>query len=418
MKKHFFKKIALMLAAVVTVASVNVPASAAAVKPELKSKQVSVQVGQTKSYGIKNTTEYSVKFVVGNEKIAKIKTIKGGKEVKVTGVTAGETKLRAEFTNNRTKAVIISKIPVVVSKKTVTKTVSTQKALNIALKNTAVTKIVLKTNAEKKFTIGAGNYGKVAFVVDAPKADVENKGVFKSVKIKNIKPSTWTEKAKGNNIVVTAKEARVIVAKGASVGNITLSQNDAKIAVEVNGTVKQVVLDAKVDVALSGEAENVKVEVAETAKGSEVTASVPLALTTAVEISTKLEAGAEGSKIEVSDAKINVTVDNKTTQVVEVKNPEGSQNVNVGQAVNTGNNDRNNNNSNNSGNSTGGNSGGSKPVTARYEFGWLTNNLSITKAEDLSNEDISISYRRKICSYYILFQKNLISPSTDGNILV
>ena len=77
--------------------------------------------------------------------------------------------------------------------------VANQKQLKKALKDDAVTKIKLKTDAEKKFKVAEGDYTNKKLIVKAPNADVVNKGTFKKITIRSIKPSTWIEKAKGKS---------------------------------------------------------------------------------------------------------------------------------------------------------------------------------------------------------------------------
>ncbi|MEG2440102.1 MAG: hypothetical protein RSB37_01200 [Acetivibrio sp.] len=115
MKKNFFKKLALVMALAITVTSVPVNNASAAAAPGFKSKAVKVNVGQTKKYNTANAKKYSVKFKVGNTKIATIKYSAGSKAVKVTGVAAGKTTLRADFKKYSTKKVTTVKVPVTVA---------------------------------------------------------------------------------------------------------------------------------------------------------------------------------------------------------------------------------------------------------------------------------------------------------------
>lgn len=378
MKRNFLKKLAVALAFTVAVTSVDVPVAAAA-KPEFRSSEVHVGVGQTKNYRTKNNSKHSVaKFVIGNKKVASIKYKKGSKTVAVTGVKVGKTTLRADFKHYVTKKITKVRIPVYVEAST--QTVSTQEQLEAALKNKNLTEIVLKTDAETVFTIPAGEYKNIDFVVDAPNADVENEGTFKSVRIENIKPSTWKEKAKGNNIVIAAKNARVVVEKGASVGNISLTASEGKVAVEVNGKVESVIVEAKTEVALSGKTGKVDVVVTETAKGAEVASSVSVNITAAVDIHVVLEAGAEGSKVTVTDTEAKVTVDNQSNSTVVVDTPSGNQTVSSGEntaggtdnTVNTG-----------GGSSSGGGSG--VTVNIRYN-GYDSKALLATATEEAKDE--------------------------------
>ena len=112
MKKNFVKKLALGLAFTVAVSSVPATnAFAAEANPSFKSKTSTtnrkvLEIGQTKKYGTKNNTAWSfARFNVGNDNIAVAKLSKKGKFIKVTGVSAGQTQIRAVFKNYKTKEV-------------------------------------------------------------------------------------------------------------------------------------------------------------------------------------------------------------------------------------------------------------------------------------------------------------------------
>ncbi len=113
MKKNFVKKLALGLAFTVAVGSVPTTNAAAAktVYPSFKSKTTAdsrktLKVGQTKKYGTNNSSKWSFyKAKVGNSKVATVKLSRKGKFIKVTGVKAGKTQVRAYFKNYKTKEV-------------------------------------------------------------------------------------------------------------------------------------------------------------------------------------------------------------------------------------------------------------------------------------------------------------------------
>ena len=117
MKKNFVKKLALGLALVMTVGSVNMPVAAeAASEPGFKSTAVNVKVGQTKKYSTNHYGKWSVKkFVIGNKNVATISYTKGSKAVKVTGVAEGTTRLRADFKAYKSKREVSARIPVTVT---------------------------------------------------------------------------------------------------------------------------------------------------------------------------------------------------------------------------------------------------------------------------------------------------------------
>ena len=96
MNYKMLKKMALGLALVVTVTSVNVPAKAAEA-PAFNKASVSVKVGQTKKLKVKNAEWKLKKAVSSDENVATAK-VKGKKQlVKVTGVSTGNATVVATF---------------------------------------------------------------------------------------------------------------------------------------------------------------------------------------------------------------------------------------------------------------------------------------------------------------------------------
>jgi hypothetical protein len=121
--------------------------------------------------------------------------------------------------------------------KSTTTTVSTQKALDAALKNDSVTDIVFETQKEVTITIAASSGAKnKKLTISAANATVTNSAVFKSIKIKNA--SKYTEKATGNSITVTDSDAQLVIAKKASVKSISSSAAKLKLTAKENATVK------------------------------------------------------------------------------------------------------------------------------------------------------------------------------------
>jgi hypothetical protein len=122
--------------------------------------------------------------------------------------------------------------------KSTTTTVSTQKALDAALKNDSVTDIVFETQKEVTITIAASSGAKnKKLTISAANATVTNSAVFKSIKIKNA--SKYTEKATGNSITVTDSDAQLVIAKKASVKSISSKAKKLKLTAKENATVKK-----------------------------------------------------------------------------------------------------------------------------------------------------------------------------------
>ena len=204
------------------------------------------------------------------------------------------------------------------------RTVETQKDLENALKETGLRSLKLQTNAAEKFTIPAGQYKDMELTVNAPNADIENNGVFKTITVQAIKTDTWTERAKGNVFTVIAVAAHIIVAKEAEVSEITLPkiETKTKITITVEGTVGNVA----VQTSTSGSAISVPVSIESTAADAEVTAKVPVAVTTAADVKVTLEKGADGSKVNTdASMSVSVKVTNKTSTSVEISTTDGTK---------------------------------------------------------------------------------------------
>ena len=268
------------------------------------------------------------------------------------------------------------------------KKVVTQSQLTKALNNDKLTSIIIETKKDVDFVVPEGEYTNIDLFVNAPNADVENHGVFKSIKILMIKPNTWHEKANGNKIVVKALQARIVVEDGASVDAVKLAKKNAELKVEVNGkvgelkvgdsktvsvkangtieklsvngisdvkveangSVKEVAVNSAAKVDLSGNTkEEIPVSVSESAKGAKVNTAVRVKVDTKVDVEVSLEKGAEGSAIKVSDDKVEVAVKNETTDKVTVSSPSGEKEIHANSSSsssedNTSNSDQSNGN--------------------------------------------------------------------------
>lgn len=260
----------------------------AATSVAVSNKVTALNAGQT--YTLKTTLKPStsndlVSFTSSNAKILKVDT-KG----KLTAVKAGKATVTAKTLSGKSV-----KVAVTVTDKV--GTVTTQKALN-SLLGSGAANITLKTTAAGEFKIAAGKYSTQKLVVDAPNADVVNSGVFKSIEIKAIKSSTWTEQAAGNSIVVTAPNARVIVATGGST-TITVGAGAGTIELVNNGTIGSLNLIAPATVNISGTT-TTPINVVASAANASVTSSVPLAVQSSAQFALKLLPGAEKSTVKAT----------------------------------------------------------------------------------------------------------------------
>lgn len=216
--------------------------------------------------------------------------------------------------------------------------VATTQAEMEELLKLGVSKITLRTSIETTFTIPEGNFKNTTLVVDAPKADVYNSGVFKSIEILQIAPNTFHEKAKGNKLVIKSTNASIEVDPNASVA-IEITSVGAKVTIKNDkGEITGVVMMSAADLKIEGESKTpIPVEIK--AKGASITSSVPMAVTASAPAALTLLKGAESTSIAVDkaenvpaiagDVTINVTVGTGAAQTkldvkgvkIEVKDP-------------------------------------------------------------------------------------------------
>lgn len=148
-------------------------------------------------------------------------------------------------------AVVLTAMPAQVNAApTKSVTVSTQKSLNAALKNSKVGTITIKTSKDIKISIPKGKFTSKSVVMNASKASLTNNGTLKGMTIKSAK--IVTEKADNNKINITDKGLRLIVAKGADNSKVSIGTKDAKVTVVADGKVASVTVNKKASVAVTG----------------------------------------------------------------------------------------------------------------------------------------------------------------------
>ena len=207
------------------------------------------------------------------------------------------------------------------SAKKTTAVVKTASELNKALKNSANIKISLKSNKKIKLSL-KGNHKKVKLIIDAPKAEVTNKGRFKIIEIGSKK---WVEKANGNGLVVKSKESSIEVNKNAKVAFIRFLKSGAKADVSIKGEVTSLVVEKKAELSLSGKTDLVPVTV--NAEGTKVTSSVQVELIANKNTETIFKKGAESSSVKATNDETKVVVKNETKEEVFVENASGDETV-------------------------------------------------------------------------------------------
>lgn len=331
-----------------------------------------ITAGETKTLKVNTYKDATYTWTTSNKKIASVNS-----QGVVTANTEGSATIRCQVNTPTKKYIAQYTIQVNTEKKVVT-----QAQLNNALKNKKITSLTIETTKEVDLVIPEGDYSNIALVVNTPNGDVTNSGIFKSIKIKMIKPNTWHEKANGNRITVQAPNASIVVEKEASVDMMSFTKKGADVKVQVDGTVKgmKVTKQNQLDVTANGTIEDLKVNASsnvkitgtsknnisvtmnEKAAGTTLESSVKVTVETPVKVDISLQQGAEGSAITVTDEKADIKVENKTEDIVQVSTPSGDKKVGVGETITTEDNSTSNDGISNGNGSTGGGSTGDSNI--------------------------------------------------------
>jgi hypothetical protein len=215
-------------------------------------------------------------------------------------------------------------------------------------------KITLRTNLEITFTIPEGSYKNTTLIIDAPKADVYNNGVFKSVEIYQVAPSTYHDNAVGNVIVIKSANVSIEVGDKASV-EIVITKEGAQVTVKnEKGEVTGITMMSASDLKIVGNSKTV-IPVKIEAPGAKITTNIPMKVTANAPASLVIEQGAvalttieanteENIPAIAGDLTINVTVGTGATQKkvevkgekIEVKDPKAPNVPTGGGGGNTG----------------------------------------------------------------------------------
>ena len=319
--------------------------------PRFEEDTCTICRGESLSLGLKNKYgKATYKWTVQNEQIAKVNH-KG----RVTGVEIGETtvvvKILIPKTGTRSKKVITEKMKIIVIDAGL---VTNQEELNHALLNKTVKKIIIKTDNKVALTIPQGDYKLVELIVDAPEADIINDGIFKNITIKRIASDTWTERAKGNVLILDASAGHVVIPDTAYISEIRITNVNSSFKLDVYGSVDKIAIDSptKIDIKIAGTVGTVDVnsratisvdgsssapiiiKVAEGADGTTLNSNVKVDVTSASDTEINLSKGAEGSVVQTTNEKKSVEVTNNTSAKIEIKNEAGkNQTVESGKNV-------------------------------------------------------------------------------------
>ncbi|WFR56303.1 Ig-like domain-containing protein [Anaerocolumna sp. AGMB13025] len=238
---------------------------------------------------------------------------------KITALKVGKVKITATTLSGKSDTVTIQ----VVDKEG---TVKNQTEINRML-NSGAAQITLKTKAAININIPEGNYQKQTLIVDAPNADVTNKGIFKAVEIRHIKANTWYEEAVGNIISVSAPTSRVAVIDGAC-ASIHVTSGTENFTLLNNGAVDELRIDAAAHVNISGNPTASTPVYANTA-GATITSSIPLTLACTEKINLVILPGAEATIIQVESEDLIPVITGSSPIKVIVGTGENARSIEV-----------------------------------------------------------------------------------------
>jgi hypothetical protein len=245
---------------------------------------------------------------------------------KITALKIGKVKITVKTLSGKSDTVTFN----VVDKDG---TVANQAELTKML-NSGAAKITLKTTKEININIPEGNYKKQKLVVDAPNADVTNKGIFESVDIRKIKANTWYEQAVGNIINVSAPTSRVAVIDGAC-ASIHINSGTENFTLLNNGAVDELQIDTAAKVNITG-SPTAPTPVSANNAGATITSSIPLILTCTEKINLVILPGAEATTIQVASEDLIPDITGSTSVKVIVGTGENAKSIVVEPTVNTG----------------------------------------------------------------------------------
>lgn len=177
--------------------------------------------------------------------------------------------------------------------------VSNQTELNQALTSKMVNNIIYTSDASGKVVIPEGDYAAKTLEINAPNADVENKGQFKTVTINAIAENTYEEHS-GNVIYFNAPKGRVVVGEnGAATINLSGKGNQS-FHLENNGYVNDINVPGKTILKVEG-SNRVPITLGVGAEGSSITTATELQIDARAKWDMVILPGGENTKATVDN---------------------------------------------------------------------------------------------------------------------
>lgn len=284
----------------------NIAIRQPATSVKISNKITTVNVGQTYDFNRIMAPKASNDLTAWTSSATSIAKV--NKAGEVTAIKEGKVTITAKTLSGKADNVTLT----VVDKEGL---VATEDEL-VALLGSGAELITLKTDKAVSITIPEGDYTSQNLVVDAPNAEVTNKGEFKSIEIKAIKENTWHEEAEGNTITVTAGNARVVVSEGASL-SIVVKNDKAVLTIVNNGEVEEIALDSKAEIVITGSSTKA-IPVTANVADATIKTSIPLDLVATEKINLNLQPGAEETKISVESEDVVPALTGNITVAVKI----------------------------------------------------------------------------------------------------
>ena len=189
--------------------------------------------------------------------------------------------------------------------------------------------ITIKTDEELTLTIKGGKHADQTLVVDAPNADIFNRGVFKSIEIKQVKGNTWYERAVGNLLNILDNDLSIVIASYASV-SIEVNEDKVVLRIVNNGKIEELVVNKEADLDITGNTKE-DTPLAINVPNIKIRTSVPLNLVSNAKFELEVLPGAEKTTVKAANkntvptikgnVKIKVEVDGKEEEVPGIPLP-------------------------------------------------------------------------------------------------
>lgn len=277
---------------------------------KIKNKVSALNLGQeydlnrrmSPSYSNDKTTWTTSDDTIANpDSLGKFTALKEG-EVTITGTTMSGKSDSVTFT--------------VVDKEGI---VTNQEELDV-LVGSGAELVTIKTDKEVVLKVKGGKHLGQTLVVDAPNADIINRGVFKAIEIKQVKADTWYERAVGNLLKILDKDTRIVIASYAKV-SIEVNEENAILRIENNGKIEEIIINKNSVLDMSGDSEE-NVPVIVNVPDIKITTSVPLDLVCNAKIELEVLPGAEKTTVKAANKDVIPTIIGDIIIKVEVGDEE------------------------------------------------------------------------------------------------